>query len=58
MRLTDRIRRWWKPAQWREEHPEETDSEGEALSEEQLRLGSGKVPGLFDRYGEEHQKGM
>jgi hypothetical protein len=21
MRLTDRIRRWWKPAQWRDDHP-------------------------------------
>lgn len=58
MRLTDRVRRWWKPAQWREDHPEEGGNEGEPLSEEQLRLGSRKVPGLFDRYGEEHQKGM
>ena len=21
MRLTDRFRRWWKPAQWAEDHP-------------------------------------
>jgi hypothetical protein len=21
MRLTDRIKRWWKPAQWQEDHP-------------------------------------
>ena len=43
---------------WREEHPEESDSEGENFSEEQLRLGSRKVPGEFERYGEERAKGM
>jgi len=21
MKLTDRLRRWWKPAQWQEDHP-------------------------------------
>ena len=21
MKLTDRIRRWWSPAQWRDDHP-------------------------------------
>jgi hypothetical protein len=21
MRLTDRLKRWWKPAQWQEDHP-------------------------------------
>jgi hypothetical protein len=32
MRLADRIRRWWKPAQWRDEHPDENDGEGHPLS--------------------------
>lgn len=58
MRLADRIRRWWNPAQWHDEHPEETDREGDALSEEQQRLGSRGAPGLFDRYGDEHSKGL
>ena len=58
MRLADRIRRWWKPAQWRDEHPEESDGEGDALSEEQQRLGSPGAKGEFDRYGDEHIKGM
>jgi hypothetical protein len=58
MRLADRIRRWWKPAKWRDEHPEEKDTEGKAFSEEQLRLGSRGVPGEFERYGDERMKGM
>jgi hypothetical protein len=33
MQLRDRIRRWWKPAQWRDNHPEESDGEGVPLSE-------------------------
>jgi hypothetical protein len=28
MKLSDRIRRWWKPAQWQDEHPL-TDEERE-----------------------------
>jgi hypothetical protein len=56
MRLTDRIRRWWKPAKWRDEHPEESDGEDSNLAEDQ-RLGS-HAPGLFERYGDEHSKGM
>jgi hypothetical protein len=31
MRLGDRIRRWWKPAQWRDDHPEESDGDGRPL---------------------------
>ncbi len=23
MRLTDKIKRWWKPAQWNDDHPDE-----------------------------------
>lgn len=33
MRLADRIRRWWHPAEWRDEHPQVSD--GETLSKEQ-----------------------
>jgi hypothetical protein len=28
MKLTDRIRRWWAPARWRDEHPEISDGDG------------------------------
>ena len=32
MRLRDRIRRWWAPAQWRDDHPEISDGDGYALT--------------------------
>jgi hypothetical protein len=36
MKLSDRIRRWWSPAKWRDEHPEATEGgEGHPLSEEE-----------------------
>jgi hypothetical protein len=35
MKLSDRIRRWWSPAKWRDEHTEISDGEGFALSAEQ-----------------------
>jgi hypothetical protein len=36
MKLSDRIRRWWKPAEWRDEHPQVTEGgEGHPLSEEE-----------------------
>jgi len=35
VKLSDRIKRWWAPAQWRDEHPEESEGEGYALSDEQ-----------------------
>jgi hypothetical protein len=53
MRLADRIRRWWKPAQWRDEHPEESEGEDRTLSEEQ-RLGNNAAQ---QRYGDELAKG-
>ena len=31
MKLSDRIRRWWSPAKWRDEHPEVSEGEGFAL---------------------------
>ena len=52
MRLADRIRRWWKPAQWRDEHPEESEGEDRTLSDEQ-RLGSATQ----QRYADELAKG-
>ena len=35
MSFRDRIRRWWSPAKWRDEHPEVSDGEGFALGAEQ-----------------------
>ena len=35
MRLRDRIRRWWSPAKWRDEHPEISEGEGFAHDAEQ-----------------------
>ena len=35
MGFRDRIRRWWSPAKWRDEHPEVSDGEGFALDAEQ-----------------------
>ena len=36
MKLPDRIRRWWAPAKWRDEHPEVTEGgQGHPLSEEE-----------------------
>jgi hypothetical protein len=33
--LRDRLRRWWNPGKWRDEHPEISDGKGFALSAEQ-----------------------
>ena len=34
MKLRDRIRRWWRPAQWQDDHPLNADERlGEALRE-------------------------
>jgi len=34
MKLSDRIKRWWAPAKWRDEHPEVTEGgQGHPLSE-------------------------
>jgi hypothetical protein len=34
VKLSDRIRRWWRPAKWRDERPEDSDGEGFALDSE------------------------
>jgi hypothetical protein len=40
MKLTDRIKRWWNPAQWKDEHTEVTEGgEGHPLSEEERAEG-------------------
>ena len=34
MKLSDRIKRWWNPADWKDEHPEVTEGgEGHPLTE-------------------------
>jgi hypothetical protein len=51
MKLSDRIKRWWAPAKWRDEHPETSEGEGFALGhEEQLRQTVGK-PGMLKGRG-------
>ena len=36
MSLWDQIKRWWSPAEWKDEHPEVTEGgEGHPLSEEE-----------------------
>lgn len=47
MKLSDRLRRWWSPAKWRDEHPEDSEGEGYALSEEQE---------LQEKYGQDDDK--
>src|SRR5436190_19530923 len=47
MGLADRFRRWWKPAKWRDGHPEDSDGEGYALSEEQQ---------VEEKYGQFHEE--
>jgi hypothetical protein len=37
VKLSDRIRRWWSPAKWRDEHPEVSEGEGFALGAEKQR---------------------
>jgi hypothetical protein len=40
VKLSDRVRRWWRPAKWRDEHP--NDSDGELDSEQGLADTAGK----------------
>lgn len=42
MKLSDRIRRWWNPGKWRDEHPEV--SEGEDFFDAEQRLTERTVP--------------
>jgi hypothetical protein len=34
--LSDRLRRWWNPGKWRDEHPEPSDGEGFDDTEQRL----------------------
>jgi hypothetical protein len=45
MKLSDRIRRWWKPGKWRDEHQEASEGEGFALSGEDLHRQPVEEPG-------------
>jgi hypothetical protein len=51
MKLSDRIRRWWAPAKWRDEHLEVSDGEGFALSEEDQRRQTSEKPQLLKGRG-------
>jgi hypothetical protein len=61
MNLSDRIRRWWNPRKWRDEHPEYSAGDGFALGKEQQlrdrlskrrqfqRTSEGSRPGKYGR---------
>jgi hypothetical protein len=49
MKLSDRIRRWWAPAKWRDEHPEYSAGEGFALGREQQLRDSVTKRRMFQR---------
>ena len=59
MNLSDRIKRWWNPAKWRDEHPEVTEGgEGHPLTEaeraEDLRIDDWvRAPGTKTDYSDE-----
>lgn len=55
MNLSDRIKRWWSPAEWRDEHPEESEGEGFALSEEEQQAQGIQNPSLLDPPGAEQR---
>jgi len=56
MKLSDRIKRWWAPAKWRDEHPVISDGEGYALSEEQRLADSVDQPGLLGPQSTEQER--
>jgi hypothetical protein len=35
VKLSDRIKRWWSPAKWRDEHPEVSDGDDFAIDAKQ-----------------------
>jgi hypothetical protein len=45
MRLSDRIRRWWNPGQWRDDHPE-----GPSDGEDSATLSASQSKALYDAY--------
>jgi hypothetical protein len=49
--LHDRIRRWWNPGKWLDEHPEISDGQGFALSEEDQLSQTVEEPHLLKGQG-------
>jgi hypothetical protein len=56
MKLSDRIKRWLHPAEWRDEHPELSNGEG-YLSEEQQGADGVRDPGPFHTPGSDQRGG-
>jgi hypothetical protein len=52
MTLSDRIKRWWNPGKWRDEHPEVSEGEGFALSTEQRLTDSSGTGRSIERANE------
>ena len=46
MELRDRIRRWWSPAKWRDEHPEISESQGFAIDAERGELSPNAIDAI------------
>jgi hypothetical protein len=57
VKLSDRIRRSWAPAKWRDEHPEYSEGEGFALGHEQQMRDSVTKRRLFQRTTEGSRPG-
>jgi hypothetical protein len=55
MRLSDRIRRWWAAAKWRDDHPEVSAGEGYALSEVETRTARDVRAGMDSSSSPEQQ---
>ena len=59
MKLRDRMRRWWSPAQWADDHPTEREQQAQPNKNElgSLRgwVGSGGAPGM-DKHGRDFKK--
>ncbi|HKD93790.1 MAG TPA: hypothetical protein VKB43_03680 [Gaiellaceae bacterium] len=50
MTLRDRLRRWWNPGKWRDEHPEVSDGEGFYDAEQRLAERTVAESGEFSTY--------
>lgn len=59
MKLRDRISRWWRPAKWRDEHPEVSEGEGFAVGAERRGVDAvdkGQILKPTDALGFEHKR--
>jgi hypothetical protein len=54
MGLRDRIQRWWRPAQWKDDHPQAREDD-DPLQATERRRGKKWFPTLL---GSEHLEGM